>query len=61
MSRSMTVIPQQGITWEDFISRDFFTAPQPPLEIVHDAGEPSHQPGIPEIEHISAPLFVTYQ
>ena len=24
-------------------------------------GEPSHQPGIPEIEHISAPLFMTYQ
>ena len=61
MSRSMTVIPQQGITWEDFISRDFFTAPQPPPEVVHDEGEPSHQPDIPEIEHISAPLYVTYQ
>ena len=32
----------QGIAWEDFISRDLFTAPQPPPEIVHDAGEPSH-------------------
>ena len=31
----------QGISWEDFISRDFFTAPQPPPEIVHDAGESS--------------------
>ena len=54
-------LTQQGITWEDFISRDLFTAPQPPPEIVHDAGEPSHQLDIPEIEHISAPLFVTYQ
>ena len=54
-------LTQQGITWEDFISRDLFTAPQPPLEVVHDEGEPSHQPDIPEIEHISAPLYVTYQ
>ena len=57
----MTVIPQQGITWEDFISHDFFTAPQPTPEVVYDEGEPSHQPDIPEVEHISAPLFVTYQ
>ena len=35
-------LTQQGITWEDFISRDFFTALQPPLEVVHDEGEPSH-------------------
>ena len=35
----------QGISWEDFISHDFFTAPQVPLEVFHDAGEPSHQYG----------------
>ena len=54
-------LTQQGIAWEDFISRDLFAAPQPPPEVVHDEGEPSHQPDIPEIEHISAPLYVTYQ
>ena len=54
-------LAQQGIAWEDFISRDFFKVPQPPPEIVHDAGEPSHQLEIPEVEHISAPLVLTYQ
>ena len=42
-------LAQQGITWEDFISRDFFTVPQLPPEVVHDVGEPSHQPDILEI------------
>ena len=32
-----------GIEWEEFISHDFFTAPQPPPDIFHDVGEPSHQ------------------
>ena len=50
----------QGIAWEDFISRDFFIASQPPLETVHDAGEPSHQFEGPKIEPISVPVFVTY-
>ena len=54
-------LAQQGIAWDEFISRDFFVAPQLPLEVVHDAREPSHQPEIPEIEHISAPFYVTYQ
>ena len=54
-------LTQQGITWEDFIYRDFFSALQPPPEIVHDEGAPSHQLGIPETEHISAPPYVTYQ
>ena len=57
----MHQLAQQGITWEDFISRDYFAALQPPPEIVHDEGAPSHQPGIPETEHISAPPYVTYQ
>ena len=51
----------QGIAWEEFISRDFFTAPYPPPKIVHDAGEPSHQFEVPETEPISVPVCVTYQ
>ena len=51
----------QGIAWEEFISRDFFTAPQPPPEIIHGAGEPSHQFEGLEIEPISVPVCVTYQ
>ena len=54
-------LTQQGIAWEEFISRDFFAAPQPPPEVVHDEGEPSHQFDIPETKHISAPMYVTYQ
>ena len=48
-------------SWEKFISRDFFTAPQPPPEIVHDVGEPSHQFEVPETEPINVPVCVTYQ
>ena len=51
----------QGISWEDFISRDLFTVPQPPPEVVRDEGGPSHQFDIPEPEHVSSPPFVTYQ
>ena len=54
-------LTQQGIAWEEFTSRDFFAAPQPPPEVVHDEGEPSPQFDIPETEHISAPVYVTYQ
>ena len=57
----MHQLAQQGITWEDFISCDYFEALQPPPKIVHDEGGPSHQPDIPETEHISAPPYVTYQ
>ena len=39
----MHQLAQQGIPWEDFISRDFFTVPHPPPEIVHDEGGPSQQ------------------
>ena len=49
-------LAEQGITWEDFISRDFFRVPQPLPETVHDAGEPSHQPDMLKVEHISTPL-----
>ena len=50
----------QGITWEDFIANDFFTAPQVPSEVFHEPGEPSHQPEGHETEPISVPVFVTY-
>ena len=51
----------QGISWEDFISHDFFTAPQVPLEVVHDESESSHQYGGQEVETTSVPTYVTYQ
>ena len=57
----MHQLAQQGIPWEDFISRDLFTVPQPPPEVVRDEGGPSHQFDIPEPEHVSSPPFVTYQ
>ena len=57
----MHQLAQQGIAWEDFISRDFFSALQPPPEIVHDEGGPSQQFDIPETEHVDPPVYVTYQ
>ena len=51
----------QDITWDEFISRDFFASPQPPPEIFHDKAEPSHQFEVPETKPISAPVCVTYQ
>ena len=51
----------QGITWEDFISREFFTAPQGPPEALHDACEPSYQYEGHETQTASMPVFVTYQ
>ena len=35
----------QGITWEDFISCEFFIASAAHQEVLHDVGEPSHQYG----------------
>ena len=55
-------LAQQGITWEDFISRYFFTAPaSPPPKVVCEEGEPSHPHDIPETRHVSSPPLVTYQ
>ena len=51
----------QGISWEDFISHDFFTAPQIPSKVVHEPGKPSHQPEGHETEPINVLVFVTYQ
>ena len=57
----MHQLAQQGIAWEDFISRDFFMVPQPPPEVVRDEGGPSQQFDIPEPEHVSTPpAYVTY-
>ena len=57
----MHQLAQQGIPWEDFISRDLFTVPQPPPEVVRNEGGPSHQFDILEPEHVSTPPYVTYQ
>ena len=51
----------QGISWEDFISRDFFTVPPVPPEFFNDAGEPSYQHEGHETQTTSVPVFVTYQ
>ena len=51
----------QGITWESFISREFFTASAAHQEVFHDVGEPSHQYGGQEAETTSVPTYVTYQ
>ena len=44
----------QGITWDDFISRDFFRASQG-----HEIGVPSHQYECHETTSVS--VFITYQ
>jgi len=51
----------QGISWEDFISHEFFIAPQGPLEAFHETGGPSHQHEGHETQTTSMPVFVTYQ
>ena len=48
----------QGITWDDFISRDFFQASQGPSETRFETGEPSHQ--YEHHETASVLVFVTY-
>jgi len=50
----------QGITWDDFISRDLFRASQGPSKARHQIGGPSHQHEghDPHIATIS--VFVTY-
>ena len=55
-------LTQQGISWEEFISREFFTAPpQPHPEVIQEEGEPSQQPDIPVTRHVSSTPLVTYQ
>jgi len=49
----------QGITWDDFISREFLRASQEALEVKHEIGEPSHQ--YERLETVSVPVFIKYQ
>jgi len=51
----------QGITWEDFIFHEFFTAPQGPQEALHETGEPSYQHEGHETQTASMLVFFTYQ
>ena len=48
----------QGITWDDFISRDLFNTSQVLSEVKHE-GEPSHR--YERHETASVPVFITYQ
>ena len=55
-------LAHQGISWEEFISREFFTAPSPPHpEVIHEVGGPSQQHDIPVTRHVSSSPLVTYQ
>ena len=55
-------LTQQGISWEEFISREFFTAPpQPHPEVIQEEGGPSQQLDIPVTRHVSSTPMVTYQ
>jgi len=49
----------QGIAWEDFISRDFFSAPPVVLEAEHEVGGPSHQ--FECHEAVTMPVYISYQ
>ena len=55
-------LTQQGISWEEFISHEFFTVPhQPHQEVIHEKGGPSQQPDAPVTRHVSSTPLVTYQ
>ena len=55
-------LTQQGISWEEFISREFFTVPpQPHQEVIHEEGGPSQQLDAPVTRHVSSTPLVTYQ
>ena len=55
-------LTQQGISWEEFISREFFTAPpQPDPEVIHEEGGPSQQPDITVTRHARSSPQLTYQ
>jgi len=49
----------QGITWDDFISRDLFNTSQVLSEVEHEIGGPSHQ--YERHETTTMPVFITYQ
>ena len=48
----------QGITWDDFISRDLFSTSQVLSKVKHE-GEPSRQ--YERHETVSVSVFITYQ
>ena len=48
----------QGITWDDFISHEFFRASEGPSEVGHETGGPSYQHG--GHETASVPVFISY-
>lgn len=55
-------LAQQGISWEEFISREIFVAPPPPHpEVIHEEGGPSQKHDIPVTRHVSSSPLVTYQ
>ena len=56
-------LSQQGIPWVDFISREFFTQPQPQPhpEAIHEEGGPSHQLEIIIPRHMASSPRGTYQ
>jgi len=49
----------QGITWDDFISHEFFRASHGPSKARHETGGPSYQHE--GHETTSVPVFITYQ
>ena len=49
----------QGITWDDFISRDLFSTSQVDSKVEHEIGGPSHQYECHETT--TMPVFITYQ
>ena len=49
----------QGITWDEFISRDLFSTSQVLSEAEHEIGGPSHQ--YERHETTTMPVFITYQ
>lgn len=55
-------LTQQGISWEEFISRESFTVPpQPDPEVIHEEGGPSQQHDMPVPRHVSSLPLITYQ
>jgi len=49
----------QGIAWEDFISRDFFSSPLVVSKDEHEVGGPSHH--FERHEAATMPVYISYQ
>jgi len=50
-----------NVSWDDFISHEVFTSPQVTPSAFHEAGGPSHQQEVHEIQTTSVIVFITYQ